>query len=81
VRGTNHPLSEEELLANSDKIDILSSEGFSVKLADGTKSNTVKVNVYAMHKPMVAPLTDVSEPLIIYKEIGKLTAFVDLSLS
>lgn len=79
VRGTNHPLSEEELLANSDKVDILSSEGFSVTLADGVKSNAIKVNVYATHKPMVAPLTDVSEPLIIYKEIGKLTAFIDLS--
>lgn len=79
VRGTNHPLSEDELLANSDKIDILSSDGFTVKLADGTKSNSVKVSVYATHRPMIAPLTDVSEPLIIYKEIGKLTVFVDLS--
>lgn len=79
ARGTNHPLSEEELLANSDKVDALSNDGFSVKLADASRSNSVKVTVYATHKPMIAPLTDESEPLIIFKEIGRLTIFVDFS--
>lgn len=79
ARGTNHPLSEEELLVNSAKVDALSNDGFSVILADGSKSNSVKITVYATHKPMIAPLTDESEPLIIFKEIGKLTIFVDFS--
>lgn len=78
-RCTNHPLSKEELLANSDKVDALSSDGISIKLADGTKSNPVKVDVFATQKPMIAPMSDESEPLIIHKEIGYLSVFVDFT--
>lgn len=71
ARGANHPLSKEELLANSDKVDSLSSDGITVKLADGTRSNAVKVDVYATQKPMIPPMGDEAKPLIIHKEIGK----------
>lgn len=79
VRGTNHPLSEEELLKNSDKVDTLSSDGFSIKLSDDSYSNKVKISVYCTHKPIIAPSTDVSHPLIVFKEIGSLKIFVDFS--
>lgn len=49
-RGAKHPLSTEELLTFSDKVDSLSSDGLSVSLADGSKSNPVKVQVYSTQK-------------------------------
>ena len=78
-RGTNHPLSKDELLSHSDKDDSLSSDALSVKLADGSLSNAVHLEVYSTHAPMVTPMTNVREPLVIHKEIGKLTIFVDYS--
>lgn len=78
-RGAKHPLSTEELLTTSDKVDSLSSDGLSITLADGTKSNPVKVNVYSTQKSIVSPISKVSLPLVIKKEIGNLTVFVDFS--
>ncbi len=78
-RGTNHPLSERELLLCSDKIDILSNSGLIIRLADGTQSNAIQVDVYSTQKAMVSPITKETLPLIIYKEIGHLTVFIDLS--
>ena len=69
----------EELLTVSDKVDSLSSDGVSVSLADGSKSNPVKVQVYSTQKPIVSPLSKISLPLVIRKEIGNLTVFVDFS--
>lgn len=79
ARGTNHPLSKEELSTNSDKVDSLSCDNLNVKLADGSQSKPIKVDVYATHKPMVSPLSDEATPLVIYKEIGKLMMFVDFT--
>lgn len=78
-RGVNHPLSKDELLANSDKVDSLSSDGIAITLADGSRSNLVKVDVYSTHHPMVVPLSKETKPLIIHKEIGKLAIFIDLA--
>lgn len=78
-RGANHPLSKDELLAHSDKDDSLSSDALSIKLVDGSLSNPVHLEVYATHSPMISPMTNVREPLVIHKEIGKLTIFVDYS--
>lgn len=78
-RGTNHPLSKDELLAHSDKDDSLSSDSLSIKLADGSFSNPIHLEVYSTHSPMITPRTNVREPLVIHKEIGKLTIFVDYS--
>lgn len=79
LRGAKHPLSTEELLTVSDKVDSLSSDGLSVTLADGSKSNLIKVQVYSTQKPIISPLSKVSLPLVIRKEIGNLTLFVDFS--
>ena len=78
-RGANHPLSKDELLAHADKDDSLSADALSVKLADGSLSNPVHLEVYSTHSSMVTPITNVREPLVIHKEIGKLTIFVDYS--
>lgn len=78
-KGTNHPLSTEELLAHSDKDDSLSSEAFSIKLSDGSMSNAIQLEVYSTHSPIVAPGTNTREPIIIHKEMGKIIIFVDNS--
>ena len=78
-RGTNHPLSKDELLAHSDKDDSLSSDSLSIKLSDGSMSNAVQLDVYSTHSPMVVPNSNESEPVIIFKEMGRITVFVDYS--
>ena len=78
-RGSKHPLSKEALMAVSDKVDTLSNDGIIVTLADGEKSNLVKVQVYATQKPMISPKSKMSQPLVISKEIGNLAIFVDFS--
>jgi len=78
-RGANHPLSREELLAHSDKVDTLSCAGMRIRLADGTMSNSLQVDVYSVQKPMLPPGRKETVPLIISKEIGRITMFVDLS--
>ncbi|MDB8711974.1 ATP-binding protein [Mediterraneibacter gnavus] len=78
-RGANHPLSKGELLRFSDKVDSLSNDGLKIKLADGSISNSVQVEVFSMQKAMVAPNSKETLPLIIHKEIGRLTVFVDLA--
>lgn len=78
-RGANHPLSKEELLSHSDKDDSLSSDGLKVKLADGSMSNSLQIDVYSVQKQMLPPGSKETIPLVISKEIGKLTVFVDLS--
>lgn len=78
-RGANHPLSKEELLAHSDKVDTLSSDGMKIRLADGTMSNSLQVDVYSVQKAMLPPGGKETVPLIINKEIGRITMFVDLS--
>lgn len=78
-RGAKHPLSKEELLLVSDKVDAMSSEGLTITLADGSKSNAVKVQVYATQRALTAPMSHTPLPLIIHKEIGNLAVFVDFS--
>lgn len=78
-RGAKHPLSKEELLAHSDKMDSLSTDGLSIKLADDSMSNPLRVDVYATHAPMISPGSKITEPLVIHKEIGKLSIFLDNS--
>lgn len=78
-RGANHPLSKEELLAHSDKDDSLSSDSISIKLADGSLSNPINLEVYSTHSPMITPDTNTREPIIIHKEIGNIVVFIDNS--
>lgn len=78
-RGTNHPLSEGELLNHSDKEDSLSSDSLSIRLADGSMSNAMKLEVYSTHSPMIDPISKAREAVIVYKEIGKMMVFVDNS--
>lgn len=79
TRGAAHPLSREALLDASDKVDELSSDGLTIPLADGSKSNNISIEVYSTQKAIVSPTGKGSIPLVIHKEIGKLCVFVDLS--
>jgi RNA polymerase subunit RPABC4/transcription elongation factor Spt4 len=78
-KGTKNPLSVEELLAHSDKVDSLSNEDMRVRLADGTMSKPVCVEVYSAQRPFVSPSTKETFPIIIDKSIGKLRIFADFS--
>ena len=78
-RGVKHPLSKEELILNSDKVDELSSDGLVISLADGSKCNPINIQVYASKHPLINPVNGGSQLLVIYKEIGKLEIFIDFS--
>lgn len=78
-RGANHPLAKEELLVHSDKDDTLSADSLSIQLADGSKSNSLHLEVYSTHSPMITPRTNVRVPVVIYKEIGNIQIFIDNS--
>ncbi|WP_287683154.1 ATP-binding protein [Bacteroides sp.] len=78
-RGMENPLSEGELLKVSDKMDGLSNEDLVIQLANGEKTKPLWVEVYATKGAMVTPLDKHRVPLQIFKVIGKLTMFIDLS--
>lgn len=78
-RGTRNPLSRDELLSVSDKVDSLSSDGVIITLADGSKSNPIKIQVYSTHKPIFSPVNKSYLPLIVFKELCDITTFVDFS--
>ena len=77
-KGTLHPLSTEVLSASAVKDDELSTDRLVLTLADGSSSNPIAINVYASSKPMVVPTTKISVPMVVKKEIGTLTVFIDV---
>lgn len=78
-RGMENPLSEGELLKVSDKMDSLSNDDLVIRLANGEKTKPLRVEVYATKGTMVTPVEKHRVPLQIFKVIGKLTMFIDLS--
>ena len=76
-RGTKDPLSKEELLGAADKLDGLSEPNLSINMADGKKNAALSFEVYATHSPIVAPITNEELPLRIFKDIGKITIFIN----
>ena len=78
-KGTNNPLDPEELLKHSDRLDSLSGDDIRVKLADGSMSKSLKVDVYSMRRPLISPITDERFPLRINKNVGEISIFMDLS--
>ncbi len=80
-RGMEHPLSEGELLKASDKVDELSNDDLVIRLANGEKTKPLRIEVYSTKGTMVTPIDKHRVPLQIFKEIGKLTMFIDFSHS
>lgn len=78
-RGMENPLSEGELLKVSDKVDNLSNDDLVIRLANGEKTKPLRVEVYATKGTMNTPVEKRHVPLQIFKVIGKLTMFIDLS--
>jgi len=76
-RGTKDPLSKDVLLSSSDKIDSLSEANLSISMADGKKNAALSFDVYTTHNPIVAPITNEELPLRIFKDIGKITIFIN----
>ncbi|MCC2878297.1 ATP-binding protein [Lachnoclostridium pacaense] len=76
TKGTVNPLEKEELLKVSDRIDNLSSDSLIIKLADGVDSNPLKVQTYAVQRPMNTYRGDCL-PLLIFKDVGKISIFID----
>lgn len=78
-RGMANPLSEEELLKTSNKVDWLSNDNLVIRLANGEMTKPLSVMVYSTKGQMVTPIDKARVPLQIFKVIGKITIFIDLS--
>ncbi len=78
-KGANNPLDVNELLKDSIRIDSLSHDDIRIKLADGSMSKPVKVNVYSMQRPLISPISDERFPLVVDKNVGEIAMFVDLA--
>lgn len=76
-RGTQDPLSREVLLASASKIDELSEPNLSISMADGHNNGALEFEVYTTQEPIVTPITHEELPLRIFKDIGKITIFIN----
>ena len=76
-RGTKDPLSKEVLLASSSRIDELSESNLSISMADGKNNSALAFDVYATQTPIITPITHEELPLCIFKDIGKITIFIN----
>lgn len=76
-RGAKDPMSKEALLAASYKIDELSEANLSINMADGKKNAALSFEVYTTQAPIIAPITNEELPLRIFKDIGKITIFIN----
>ena len=81
VRGAKHPLDLEVLRSRSTRDEALSADGASVRLADGTHSNPLKVTVYQSADPLQASAGGERIPVYAAKtaEMGAIEVFLDLS--
>lgn len=77
TRGTKNPLSMESLLTCSDKIDSLSDSSFIITMADGSKNSPLSFDVYATQTPIITPITNEELPLLVFKNIGQITIFIN----
>lgn len=77
-KDTINPLTKEELLRNSDKIDGLSNPFLVVQLADGTSSTPLNVEIYAVKTSMITFRGEIL-PVLVFKDIGNITLFIDKS--
>ena len=76
-KGTPNPLTSEYLLTVSNKSDELSLNNLSIKLADGSSSTPININVYITSEPIISIKDDESLPIIAIKNIGEIIVFVD----
>ncbi|WP_294112624.1 ATP-binding protein [uncultured Fibrobacter sp.] len=77
AKGFKNPLSEENLLNNSEKIDSLSCSNLIVRYPDGENSQPIQVDVYAVRTPMQIPTSRHTTPIIVEKSVGKMSVFLD----
>lgn len=77
--GTPSFLDESELLISSNKNDELSMAACSVRLADGSNSDPIDVDVYAMKRPIRVWGRDESIPLHVAARSSKINVFIDLT--
>lgn len=78
-KGSPSPLSKDYLLKISNKEDALSLNGFSVVMSDGNSSSPIDVAVYLVKEPLNAIAEKKIVPSITFKDINKITIFVDKS--
>ncbi|MFC1844047.1 ATP-binding protein [Thermodesulfobacteriota bacterium] len=76
VRGLPNPLSNKFLRENSDRDDDLSLIGCSVQLADGSHSQSIDVDCFCTHKPIISNKTGSQLPAVIHKG-EKIEIFID----
>lgn len=76
-RGTKDPLSKEVLASESDKIDSLSDSNLSIKMADGSMNRPLAFEVFSTHAPIITPVEKEELPLLIFKNIGQISIFIN----
>lgn len=76
-RGTKDPLSKEILFAHSDKVDTLSDPNMTITMADGSTNAPLSFEVYTTHDPIITPVDNKELPLLIFKNIGQITMFIN----
>lgn len=74
--GEVNPLSYEFLKENSNRLDDLSIEAFSLPLPGGVQSGSFEVRVYAIHGNVSLQREDTALPAITFRDEG-LTIFID----
>jgi len=76
VCGAPNPLSLDYLRENSDRDEDLCFPGCSVKLADGSHSQSIDVECYCVNKPMVSTSQGDRLPAMIFKG-ERIEVFID----
>lgn len=78
LKGAENFLSKEYLMKHSNKEDSLSIESCTVQLANGKTSTPIRVNVYVTNKPIRPNTSDVTIPVMSFKDsLDELNVFID----
>lgn len=78
-KGSVNPLNPEYLVSVSNKSDYLSVDNLSITLPNGTETERINLSVYLTNGPIISPVTNKNVPVVVSKELSKITIFVDSS--
>ena len=79
-RGEENHLTFEYLKKHSDKNDVLSIDDCSIELANGSKSNSIRVDVYEVTVPLKSNNSSKSLPIFTDKtDLSTLSIFLNLN--
>ncbi|MCC8177189.1 MAG: ATP-binding protein [Bacteroidales bacterium] len=77
AKGTPNPLTLESLLKSGIKDDSLSVPNLSIKLCNGTQSNSFNLETYYTEKPLEDLVSHERTPLVVFASVNGIAVFVD----